>query len=190
MLADIVRSCRTVRRFRQDERIDRAVLEELVDMARLTASSSNMQPLKYWITDAPELNARIFPFLGWAGHMKDWPGPQEGQRPAAYITILGDRDISRNFSVDHGITAQTIALGAAEKAIGTCMICDVRRVPFRREFSIPERYDILLVLALGYPAEKIVIEPLEEGGDIRYWRDEESVHHVPKRHLEDILVEF
>ena len=190
MLADLVRSCRTVRRFRQDSALERGTLEALADMARLTASSSNWQPLKYWISCSPETNARIFPYLGWAGHMKDWSGPAEGERPAAYITILGDRDIADRFSVDHGIATQTIALGAAEQGIGTCMICDIRRVPFRREFAIPERFEILLVLALGVPAERVVIEPMPADGDIRYWRDADGVHHVPKRDLKSILVEF
>jgi nitroreductase len=163
-------------------------LRELVDLARQSASGSNKQPLKYVLSCDPERNAAIFPLTRWAGSLPDWPGPSEGERPAAYIVILCDTEISRSAGVDHGIAAQSIMLGATEKGLGGCMIGSVDRPRLRQVLDIPERYDILLLLALGKPKETVVLKDLGPDGDTRYYRDEESVHHVPKRALEDILL--
>jgi nitroreductase len=188
MIEDIVKADRSYRRFQQDRPIDQAVLRELVNLGRLSPCAANLQPLKYIISGDPRTNARIFPTTAWAGYLKDWPGPAEGERPSAYIIILGDTEISKGFGCDHGIAAQSILLGAAEKGIGGCMIGSIRRDDLRGALNIPERYDILLVLALGYPNETVVLEDVGPDGDIKYYRDAQGVHHVPKRTLDEVIV--
>ncbi len=188
MLHDLIARSRSCRRFDESFAIERATLEELVELARLSPSAANLQPLKYILSCDPETNAAIFPHLAWAGYLKDWPGPAEGERPTAYIVILGDTEISRNVGCDHGIAAQSILLGAAEKGLAGCMIGLVARDKLRDTLHIPAPYEILLVLALGKPAEKIVVEEGETQGDIKYWRDDAGVHHVPKRALQDLIV--
>jgi nitroreductase len=168
--------------------IDRETLVALVDLARCSASAANRQPLKYMLSCDPAQNARIFPFTRWAGALKDWGGPAEGERPAAYIVILGDTEIRKGFGCDHGIAAQSIMLGATEKGLGGCMVGALDRPGLRAALDIPDRYEILLVLALGVPAETVVLEDLPPDGNIDYWRDEESVHHVPKRSLDDMIL--
>ncbi|MGD1968780.1 MAG: nitroreductase family protein, partial [Desulfobacterales bacterium] len=161
---------------------------ELVDLARLSASGANLQPLKYILTCRPELNAEIFRCLGWAAYLQDWAGPQSGERPAAYIVILGDSNISKDFGVDHGIAAQSILLGARDKGLAGCMIGSINRKDLRAILNVQSHLKILLALAIGKPKEKIVIETVGPDGDIRYWRDEQAVHHVPKRSLSEIIV--
>ncbi|MFH1347926.1 MAG: nitroreductase family protein, partial [Candidatus Margulisiibacteriota bacterium] len=133
-------------------------------------------------------NALIFPSLSWAGYIEGWEGPAEGEKPSAYIIILGDKEIKKNFGVDHGIAAQSILLGATEKGLGGCTIGLIDLNNLRKALNIPERYRILLVIALGKPREKVVIEAVKADGDIKYWRDKEGVHHVPKRSLDDIII--
>lgn len=189
MIRDLIISNRSCRRFHEDFAIERGALEELVDLARLSASAANMQPLKYILScEAPE-NDLIFPHLAWAGYLKDWPGPGEGERPSAYIVILGDTQISRTFGCDHGIAAQSILLGAREKGLGGCMIGLIEREELRTALEIPSRYEILLVVALGKPREQIVLEEVGPDGDIKYWRDDTGVHHVPKRSLKELIVD-
>lgn len=179
---------RSVRRFRQDQPVEMDLLRGLVDLARLSPSGSNMQPLKYILSNTPEKNALIFEHLSWAGYLKEWPGPAEGERPAAYVIILGDTTISKGFGCDHGIAAQTIMLGAVEQGLAGCIIGSVRRADLAAALQIPPQYEILLVLALGKPAETVVIEPVGSDGSIRYWRDDQQVHHVPKRSLDEIII--
>ena len=188
MIRDLIIENRTRRRFYQDATIELETLRELVDLARLSASAANRQPLKYILSDDPQKNALIFSCLGWANALKDWPGPSEGERPSAYIIILGDTEISQAFGCNHGIAAQSILLGATEKGLGGCMHGSIERNELREALGIPLRYEILLVLSLGKPREKVVLETLEPGGDFNYWRDSDGVHHVPKRRLDDIII--
>ena len=188
-IKDLVRRNRSYRRFYENESIDLETLRELVDLARLSASGANIQPLKYMLSFEPEKNALIFPTLSWAGYLKDWPGPVEGERPSAYIIILGDKRIRQSFGVDPGIAAQSILLGATEKGLGGCIIASIKKEELAESLKIPADYEILLVLALGKPKEKVVIDPVGPDGDIKYWREADGTHHVPKRPLDEIIID-
>lgn len=188
MLKDLIRTSRSYRRFHQEVAVPMETLKELVELAQLSPSGANRQPLKFKLYNEAEVNAKIFECLAWAGYMKDWGGPAEGERPAAYVLILGDTEISKSFAVDEGIAAQSMMLGAAEKGFGGCMLGAINRDKLRDLLAIPEQYEILLVLALGKPAETVVIDEIGKDGDIKYWRDDEDVHHVPKRSLDELIV--
>ena len=188
MIKELVRNNRSYRRFYQEEKINEETLKELVDLARCSASGANRQPLKYMLSCDTKKNAKVFECLHWAASLKDWPGPSEGEKPSAYIVILCDTEISKNPGCDHGIAAQSILLGATDMGFGGCMLGAVDRDDLRKAFDIPERYEILLVVALGKPREKVVLETVGGNGDVTYYRDNESVHHVPKRKLEDIII--
>ena len=189
MIEDLIRKNRSYRRFQQDVPVKIDTLRELVNLARLSASGANLQPLKYILSCDPETNARIFPCTRWAGYLKGWDGPVEGERPAAYIIILGDTEIRSSFGCDHGIAAQSMMLGASERGLGGCMLGALDREGLRGVFPIPARYEILLALALGKPNETVVLENVGPDGDIKYYRDEDSVHHVPKRSLEELILQ-
>jgi nitroreductase len=189
MIADLIRGNRSYRRFYQNEAVSLDTLKWLANLARLSASGANLQPLKYILSNEPAKNAAIFSCLAWAGYLKDWPGPAEGERPAAYIVILGDKEITLNFGCDHGIAAQSILLGAREKGLGGCMIGSIQRDRLGELLKIAEKLEILLVIALGRPKEQVVLEETPPGGSIKYWRDAGEVHHVPKRRLEDIILD-
>lgn len=188
VIDDLIKTNRSCRRFHQHEAIGEDTLRRLVNLARLSASAANLQPLKYLLSYEPPKNDAIFSCLAWAGYLKDWPGPAEGERPAAYIVILGDTDIAKNFGCDHGIAAQSILLGARARGLAGCMIGSIQRERLRELLNIPPRCEILLVLALGKPKETVVLEEVGLEGNIKYWRDEQGVHHVPKRRLEDIII--
>ena len=188
MLEQLIIRTRSYRRFNQDTQVDLDTLRALVNLARFSASGGNMQPLRFVLCCNPETNAEIFPHLAWARYLRDWPGPAEGERPSAYIVILGDTTIRKDFGSDHGIAAQSIMLGATERGLGGCMLGSAKRDALRRTLDIQDHYEILLVLALGKPVETVVLEDVGPQGDIKYYRDEHGVHHVPKRSLEELIV--
>ena len=189
MLRDLVLSNRSCRRFHEHVPISMDTLKECIDLARLTASSGNKQPLKYILCCDRQMNEKVFPLLAWAGYLKDWPGPAAGERPAAYVIVLGDRQITESFGCDHGIAAQTILLAVTEKGFGGCIIASIQKETLMRVLDVPERCEILLVIAIGKPKEKVVLENTRATNDIKYWRDEQSVHHVPKRPLDEVIVQ-
>ena len=187
MLKDLIFKNRSYRRFHQDGKVEVETLQELVDLARLSPSARNAQPLKYFLSNSPELNDKIFPHLSWAGYLKDWAGPEKGEQPAAYIIVLNDTEISANYFCDDGIATQSILLGAVEKGLGGCIIGSLNRLQLQRELRLSDNLKIVHIIALGKPKEEVTIEEMKEG-DIKYWRDVQQVHHVPKRDLKDIIV--
>jgi len=187
MLKDLILKNRSYRRFHQEEAVEVETLHELIDLARLSPSARNAQPLKYFISNSPELNDKIFPHLSWAGYLKDWAGPEKGEQPSAYIVVLNDTDISANYFCDDGIATQSILLGAVEKGLGGCIVGSLNRLQLQRELRLSDNLKIVHVIALGKPKEQIALEEMEEG-NIKYWRDVQKVHHVPKRALKDIIV--
>ena len=183
MLKDLIVKNRSYRRFNQDP-ISEGTLKELVDLARNSASASNRQALKYILSCDPVKNANIFPQLGFAGQLRDWNGPVEGERPTAYIIILLDTEIAKGAGCDHGIAAQSILLGATEKELGGCMHGSAKKPELMEALNIPAKYEIQLVISLGRPKEEVVLETVGADGKTSYWRDDKQVHHVPKRSLD------
>ena len=189
MIRDLIIENRTCRRFSQDFIIESEVLKELVDLTRFTASGSNIQPLRYMLSSEPDRNSLIFPTLGWAGQIREWPGPAEDERPSAYIIMLADTSVNTRFrEEDAGLATQSIMLGAREKGLGGCMHWSVKRDDLRSALDIPERYEILYVISLGKPNEKIIVEKVGADGNTSYWHDKDGAHHVPKRELGDIII--
>ncbi len=188
MLKDLIAKNRSYRRFYQEVPVGEETLRELVDLARLSPSAANRQPLKYLLSNKPETNSKIFPCLAWAGYLPEWPGPDEGERPAAYLVMLGDTRITDNYLCDHGIAAQSILLGAVEKGLGGCIIGAVNREKLRENLQIAPHFEIIQVIALGKPKEVVIIEPVASNGDIKYWHDQNGAHHVPKRALDDLII--
>ncbi len=181
---------RSYRRFIQKHQIKDKWLYRLLHLARQSASGANLQPLKFILSNSDDKNELIFNTLSWAGYLKGWDGPEEGERPSAYIILLGDMDLDKSFQYDAGIASQSITLGAAELGLGACLIGSIKRDTLRSALAIPEKYEILLVIALGKPAEQVVIDDVDENGEIKYWRDEKGVHHVPKRGLEEVILDI
>lgn len=188
MFIDLIQRNRSYRRFFEEVPIDRETLEELINYARLSPSGSNRQALRYYIACDREVTRKIDDTLLWAMYLKDWDGPGDGERPAAYIVIVQEESYKMASGIDHGIAAQSILLGAAERGLGGCMFANIRKDQLRGVLGIPDKQEILLAIALGKPREAVVLEEIEIDGDTKYWRDAEGVHHVPKFKLHDIIL--
>lgn len=186
-LKELILKSRSYRRFDESKRVDSKTLESIIDLARLSPSGANKQPLKFICFNTPESCNKIFPFLAWAGYLTEWPGPDKGERPAAYILIAGDKTISDVFGVDHGIAAHSIILGATEAGFGACIIGSIKREELAEELSLPDKLEILLVVAIGKPVENVIIEDMKDS-NVKYWRDKDRNHHVPKRSLDELII--
>ncbi len=194
MLKDLILKNKTYRRFYEDFNVPYDLIRQWIDLVRFVPTARNQQALKYLVITDPELRKELFPTLMWAGYLKDWPGPAEGERPTAYIVIGIDNRISDNYTAhwtmtDLGIAMQTLLLLAAENNLGGCVIVAMNKKKQREILHIPEYIDIQAVLAIGRPKENVIQFDMKPGeNDIKYFRDEQGNHYVPKRPLEEVLM--
>lgn len=186
-LKSLIIKNRSYRRFYEDIRIQRSQLEDWVNLARLSPSAKNLQHFKFHLSYTKEFCDQVFPLTAWAGYLKDWPGPIEGERPTAYVTVLLDTRISSNPWHDEYIAAQSILLGAVEAGYGGCIIASVRKKELANIILLHDHLEILYIIALGKPKEEVQLEDAKDG-NILYYRDEKQIHHVPKRKLEDLII--
>jgi nitroreductase len=187
MIKDLITKNRSYRRFDNTHNVSRDTLEEIVDLARLSASASNRQLLRFWLVNSPQDNEKVFSTLRWAGYIKDWDGPVPAERPAAYIIILKPAQNHDYIAHDTGIACQSMLLAAVEKGLGGCLFGSVDRQKLKQLLPIPNDYEIELVMALGKPVENIRIDTACND-DIKYWRDKDQTHHVPKLPLKKLLL--
>lgn len=189
MLKDLVLKNRSYRRFDESKKISTEELIEIASLGRIVPSTANSQALKFMIINSPEENQAVFNTLGWAGKLADWDGPSEGERPTAYIILLCDLALGKNKQTDDGIIAQTMLLGAVEMGYGGCMLGNIKRTKLAESLNIDlTKYQIDLVIALGKPKEEILLEDITAEHGIDYYRDENAIHHVPKRSLNDLII--
>lgn len=191
MIKDLVKKNRSYRGYDENRRVTEEELRELADCARLTASSVNMQPLKYYLAWEKETVDKILALTAWAKGLPELTLPHEGMCPTAFIVICQDTNISDSiamFQKDVGIVAQTMLLAAVEMGLGGCMIGNFNAGKVKQELGLKENLAPLLVVAIGKPAEDIVLTEVPEGESVAYYRDENDVHYVPKRSLDDIII--
>jgi len=186
---DLAKKNRSYRRFDENFVVGHEILVDLVELSRWAASGRNAQPLKYYLSNDPATNESIFSTLEWAGYLKNWR-PAEGERPTAYIVVLLDRRITDNFYCDDGIAMQNILLGAVEKGLGGCILRTINKPKLKALLKVPLHLEIIDVVALGKPIEKVVLTDVGEDGNIKYYRDEAGIHYVPKRTVDELIVEF
>lgn len=192
MFKDLVKANRSYRGYDESRRVTREELLEMVDCARLAASSVNMQPLRYYIAWEKDEVDRIQPLTGWAKGLPDLELPHKGMCPTAFIIICQDTKVWESlarFQKDVGLAAQTILLAATEMGLGGCMIGSFQAGEVRRALDLPEHLAPMLVVAIGKPAERIVLTEVAEGESVAYYRDADDIHYVPKRALKDIVLE-
>ena len=181
---DAIISRRSIRRFQQKP-IDIDLLKKFVNAARLAPSAANLQPLEYFVVTDKELCAQIFDTIGWAGYIKPKWTPSPNERPVSYIIIL-NKDTSKDWNIrDASLSAENIVLAAEAEEIGSCILLNVNKAKIKEILKIEEPFEIDSVIALGYKAEKSIVEDYKDS--VKYWRDENEVLHVPKRKLEDII---
>ncbi|MCF7934104.1 MAG: nitroreductase family protein [Spirochaetia bacterium] len=189
MFQELVKGTRSFRKFDQSARMTEQQLSSLAALAGLAPSAANLQPLVYRLITDEKTCEQVFSTLSWASALTDWDGPKEGERPAAYVVIAQDMNISKRVWLDPGIAAVTIMYGAVEMGYGGCILASIDRDRIVEILDLPSRYAIQLVLALGVPTEQVVLDTLKHPDDsIAYHRTPDGVHHVPKRALKDIVI--
>ena len=186
MIKDLIKTNRSYRRFFAEKAVDTETLVSIVDEARFCPSGANKQRLRVAIINDKCERDEIFATLKFAGYLTDWKGPVESERPAAYLVLCSESDLDSLLAIDLGIFAQTLLLSATERGIGGCMFrsYNAERVS---EIVGVEGMKPHLVIALGYPSEKVECVGVKDG-DIKYFRGEDDVHYVPKYTSDELII--
>lgn len=189
-LRELMKSNRTVRRFREDKEVGEEILLRLIELTRYCPSGRNAQPLRYAIIKSEEDRKKIFPLLKWAGYFKDWDGPSEGERPSAYIIQYLDTRYGKDCLCDDGLQLEAITLGMHTLGLAGCIIKAFNSIELSHIFNFGEQFIPRYVLALGYPVEEVKLEDMsgKEDADYKYYRSSDGIHHVPKRPLSELIL--
>lgn len=183
MIHELAEKNRSYRRFHHDRKIDESTLLSFIDNARISSCGGNKQEIRYVTVTSEENTAKVFSSLKWAQYFELWQ-PTADESPSAYILLLKK---GGNAGIDDGIAAEAITLSAAEEGIGCCMLLNADKKKIAEDLDLGDEYQITLVIALGYPSETVRIVPVENN-DIKYYRDENDIHCVPKRALQDVVI--
>lgn len=185
---NLVREARSCRRFDETSPLSQEDIRWLLECARCVPSAGNAQQLRFIsITHGPICDD-LFTMTRWAAALKDWNGPQKGERPTAFIAVLMPEKAGDRVCFDVGITCQTIQLAATSRGWGACMILSFEHDRASNLLQIPSGMKIALLVGLGVAMEKRVIEPMPADGSHAYWRDSHNIHHVPKRSVDELLI--
>ena len=191
MIKDLIKKNRSVRGYDNSRDVTIEELREMVDCARLSASSVNMQPLKYILVNTVDGKARVLKQVSFAAKLSTLKLPHRGSEPMAYIVICQDEQISKSetgFLRDVGIAAQSITLAAAELGLGACLLGYFSPQKLAQTLGLSENLRPQLVVSLGKSVEDIRIVEIEEGESTDYYRDEAGIQSVPKRTLDDVII--
>ena len=184
---ELIKKTRSYRNFDTTVGVSEETLRALIGLCRYTPSSANTQSMKFAYSCSPEKNAAVFSLLRWAGYLTEKP-PYDGNVPAAYILLCHDTRVVQNpIDIDAGICAEALVLGAMDKGLGACMIGSFDKEKMTEIFVLPAGVVPRLVIALGAPKETVVVTDMQNG-DCKYWRDDNRVHYVPKRSLDELIL--
>lgn len=184
-LVNMNRSCRT---YDESRPVSRDELMYLVSLARVAPSASNRQPLKFFLSCDKETNALIQERTRWAVAMPEYHLPPEGHRPTGFIIICIDTGIASETAAarDVGIAAQTMMLGATDMGLAGCMLSSFDP-SLHDALGIGESINVALVVAFGKRDEEIKL--VDNTGSVKYYRDENGVHYVPKRTMDELIID-
>lgn len=188
MMRELMVKNRTIRRFDRSKAVTGEDIREILSLARLCASAANLQRIRY-ISLVGESAADAFSSITLGGYLPPESRPDRSVAPTAYIVILAPgENPDVNLSIDVGIAAEAITLVAAERGIGACMIRNFKARSFMPSDN-SAGLNPVLVLALGYPAEVAETIDIQPTDSIKYYKNSDGVNCVPKRMLEELLIE-
>lgn len=117
---DLILSRRSVRQF-EPRPIERAILEKIVNAARLAPSAANLQPLEFIAVDRSEPKEAVFGCLKWAAYIAPQGNPEPGHEPQAYVvTLVNIRVREKGYEYDVGAAMENMILAALAEGIGSC----------------------------------------------------------------------
>ena len=187
-IMQLMKWCRSYRRFDQSREIPEKVLKNIMEAARLANSAANRQQLRFVVVRSRETVEKIFPFTHWASALpKEVGQPKDGEHPVLFVVSTYETAAKAKWTdLDLGIAETRMALAAAAEGVGSCILANIERDSIREALNIDSAYEIATIVAFGYPAHESHIVPMKDG-DVKYYLDEKKDYCVPKRSREELF---
>lgn len=183
-LSNLIKTRRTTRVFNQTK-VNINDLKEVLELARLAPSGGNLQPVKFAIITDETLRKKAFPFIKYAGYLKDWD-PDFSQSPKAFIALLCNDNLKGKCECDLGISLMTISLLLEEKGLKSCILGAINRQELSKVFEIDSSLYIAYLIGVGYSDS--IGNFFDDSNNVKYIKNADDGFSVPKKPLSDILI--
>ncbi len=142
---DAIKARKSVRSY-EDKPVPADALDRVLEAGRIAPSASNVQPWHFIVVT--DQQKRIALSAGrYAKFLKNTP---------VVIVGLGDREAAPEWHVvDVTIAMENMVLAATAEGLGTCWIGSFHESEVKAALSIPDRWEVVAMLALGYEKEKL-----------------------------------
>jgi nitroreductase len=161
-----LRKRKSVRAYVSDPVTDEILLT-ILEGARFAPSAGNIQPWHFIIVRDNETREKIAKGCRY--------GKFVSESPVAIIACGNKQASSQWYAIDTAIALEHVVLGATALGLGTCWIGMFNEQAIRTTVNLPAYFEIIALLALGYPREKIDL-----------WA--KIIHMIrPRKRLDDIL---
>ena len=185
-LDTLLRKNRSHRAFDTSYTVAMRQLEAIVSVNDKLPSGRNAQTLRFRLLDAPGGGEDFCRFLHLGGFLPELHLPVPGTEPKAFIIVCSTEAESPIVNIDLGISLQSMALKAVEIGLNALIVKAFNRQEIKEALGLP--LDPLAVLAIGKGTERIVLDEVHTGSDLRYYRDADGTHHVPKIAVSELLI--
>lgn len=160
-------------------------LEAIVSVNTRIPSGRNAQTLRFKLLDADSGGADFCRFLHLGGYLPELRLPVPGTEPQAFIVVCGTVPETPTVDIDLGISLQSMALKAVEIGLNALIVRAFDRQEVKTALGLS--LEPLAVLAVGKGTDRIELQEVPAGSDLRYYR-REGVHVVPKISLGELLL--
>lgn len=144
-LLDLILSRRSIRKYEKKE-IPEKVLNQIFEAGRNAPSAANKQPIRFIILEEQEIKKKLSGTF--SRFLKDSP-----------VVIVGCADVKALLTgkwavIDSTIAMQNMVIAAWALGVGSCWIGSFNEKKVKELLKIPERWKVVALITLGYPAEQ------------------------------------
>ncbi len=174
---ELIKGRRSIRKFK-DKKVDRELIQEIIELSRFAPSWTNAQIARYYVIDEKQkLKELAEKTLYGFQHNLDIISSAAGAVIISYKKgksgNLSKYNIVDNYSkfntweeFDSGIACQTLCLSAHLKGVGTCIFGVINKAAIADFLKLPDNQRVSVMVVYGYPDEKKSAPPRKEVNDI------------------------
>jgi nitroreductase len=146
---DVIDTRRSVRSFRSEPIAD-AVLQRVLDAARIAPSGGNKQPTRFILIRDRNRAEQLVPLCNHQQFVAQAPvlivgcGQDIGTNRGEYMGKL-------SMLVDVAIAVDHLTLAARAEGLGTCWIGSFDNSGIKQLLKVPEGFEVVALTPLGYP---------------------------------------